>query len=175
MSGLCNQVFYNAMDGCWYEIKINSNYNPQQPRDDRGRWTTGKNNQMRYYVDDVFGRAYSKYSHRPEEAIKKLMEEKQGFVPAAIYREEIGDIDFVYGDPDIDTGYGLAHIANKHGKDVLALVPNIIRTGNIDDRHRKFGRLYIISGQYKSIIRLDWNNEERNWLASAFLEEKKKP
>ncbi len=162
-------VFDGASDE-WEESK--------HPRDEDGKFGNGKgkikkeNKEMRYVVDDVFGKAYSEYSGNPEQAIEKLMKEKNGFVPAAITREGIGTIDFVYGDPDTERGYGLAHIANKHGEDVLKLVPDIIRKGKIDDKHRKFGRLYVVSEQYKSIIRLDWNSEERNWLASAFLEEK---
>ena len=46
------------------------------------------------------------------------MSEKAGYVPAAMHKEGIGDIDFVYGKGGT-TGYGLAHVLEKHGEEVL--------------------------------------------------------
>lgn len=36
--GLAPQTFYNHQDGGWYRVS-NDGYNPDQPRDDNGRWT----------------------------------------------------------------------------------------------------------------------------------------
>lgn len=46
------------------------------------------------------------------------MSEKTGYVPAAMHKDGIGDIDFVYGKGGT-TGYGLAHVLEKHGEEVL--------------------------------------------------------
>lgn len=121
-------------------------------------------------LKDVFGESFDDFSGKPEEAIEKLITEKRGFVPSAIFRDGVGDIDFVYGEKGA-TGYGLAHIIEKHGEKVLKEIPSIIKDGLIDKRHEKFGRIYITSDDKKSVIRLDWNGTKRNWLATAFIEE----
>lgn len=41
------------------------------------------------------------------------MSEKAGYVPTAMHKEGIGDIDLVYGKG------GLAHVLEKHGEEVL--------------------------------------------------------
>ena len=60
----------------------------------------------------VWGIAFTKQSGKPKEAIDKLLEQKQGFVPKAVNKKGIGDIDFVWGEQDYNTGkgYGLEHI-----------------------------------------------------------------
>lgn len=63
----------------------------------------------------VFEKEFKGYSGA--KAIEKLLLEKQGFVQGAFSRNDIGDIDVVYGevtDPKTHKGYGLAHIFDKH-------------------------------------------------------------
>ena len=122
---------------------------------------------------NIFGKSFEEYSGNPEQAIKHLMQVKTGYVPNAIYRQGVGDIDFVYGEDGI-TGYGLAHIVEKHGVKILDEIPNIIKNGILDSRHEELGRMYIFSKNKKLVIRLDWNKEKRNWLTTAFeiVEEK---
>lgn len=122
---------------------------------------------------DVFGEAYPEYAGRPKEAIEKLLWEKKGHVPAAIHKDGIGDIDFVWGE-DGPQGYGLAHIIERRtleghdGIEFVQSIPKIIENGDVDYRHQKLGRLYVTSKDKKVAIRLDWNGTERNWLATAF-------
>ena len=69
-------------------------------------------------LDDVldkrkdWGIPFRKQSGKPKEAIEKLLEQKQGFVPKATSKEGVGDIDFVWGKQDYETGqgYGFEHI-----------------------------------------------------------------
>ena len=56
-----------------------------------------------------WGIAFTKQSGKPAEAIDKLLEQKQGFVPKATNKEGIGDIDFVWG----DSGKGLRHVIER--------------------------------------------------------------
>ena len=53
-----------------------------------------------------WGIAYRKQSGKPEEAVDKLLQEKQGFVPKAFNKDGIGDVDLVWG----------KHSAPKEGK-----------------------------------------------------------
>lgn len=124
-------------------------------------------------LQDVFGEAYKQYSGKPKEAIEKLLGEQKGHVPAAINKEGVGDIDFVWGEPG-PQGYGLAHIIERRnkegfdGEDFVRSLPDIIKDGKVDYKHQKLGRLYITSKDKNVVIRLDWNGIERNWLATAF-------
>lgn len=60
-----------------------------------------------------FGENYPQFYHKPHEAIKHLLETKSGQVQGAFYRDELGDIDLVWGNEKI----GLQKIVDKHLKD----------------------------------------------------------
>lgn len=117
--------------------------------------------------EEFFGEAFSVYSGKPEEAITKLMKEKRGHVPAAISKEGIGDIDFVYGKGG-ENGYGLAHIAEKHGEEILKELPQLIKNGTVDDTQKDIGVSFIISQDKKIIISLNYSGKARNWLLSSY-------
>ncbi|EJB37189.1 hypothetical protein HPNQ4161_0968 [Helicobacter pylori NQ4161] len=59
-----------------------------------------------------FGTNYPEFALKPKEALEKLLEEKNGQVAGAAYREDLGGIDFVWGTPKTkdSVGYGLAHV-----------------------------------------------------------------
>ncbi len=152
-------------ENAWEESK--------HPRDKEGKFGSGEGETEKAdtSASSVFGESFSEFSGKPEKAIEKLMSEKTGYVPAAMHKEGIGYITFVYGESG-DRGFGLAHIAEKHGKEILNEIPEIIKNGDIDDRHKRLGRLYVVSQDKKVVIRLDWDKEEVNWLATAFIETK---
>ncbi|GAA8308648.1 hypothetical protein HpKG86_14700 [Helicobacter pylori] len=59
-----------------------------------------------------FGTNYPEFALKPKEALEKLLQEKNGQVAGAAFRDDLGGIDFVWGTPktkDSD-GYGLAYI-----------------------------------------------------------------
>ncbi|RKV02500.1 DUF3519 domain-containing protein [Helicobacter pylori] len=65
-----------------------------------------------------FGTNYPEFALKPKEALDKLLQEKNGQVAGAAYREDLGGIDFVWGTPKTkdSNGYGLAHILEKREK-----------------------------------------------------------
>ncbi|WRG74545.1 DUF3519 domain-containing protein [Helicobacter pylori] len=65
-----------------------------------------------------FGTNYLEFALKPKEALEKLLQEKNGQVAGAAYREDLGGIDFVWGTPKTkeSNGYGLAHILEKREK-----------------------------------------------------------
>ncbi|GAA8542262.1 hypothetical protein oki116_05940 [Helicobacter pylori] len=65
-----------------------------------------------------FGTNYPEFALKPNEALEKLLQEKNGQVAGAAYREDLGGIDFVWGTPKTkdSNGYGLAHILEKREK-----------------------------------------------------------
>ncbi|GAA7197841.1 hypothetical protein HpCK18_14240 [Helicobacter pylori] len=53
-----------------------------------------------------FGTNYPEFALKSKEALEKLLQEKNGQVAGAAYREDLGGIDFVWSNKD----YGLEHI-----------------------------------------------------------------
>ncbi|WP_195154954.1 putative barnase/colicin E5 family endoribonuclease [Helicobacter pylori] len=95
-----------------------------------------------------FGKNYPEFALKPKEALEKLLQEKNGQVAGAAYRDDLGGIDFVWGTPKTkdSNGYGLAHILEKREKqyqklgltteqakertnELLKEIPNILQKG----------------------------------------------
>ncbi|EMH64148.1 hypothetical protein HMPREF1448_00524, partial [Helicobacter pylori HP260AFi] len=89
-----------------------------------------------------FGKNYPEFALKPKEALEKLLQERNGQVAGAAYREDLGGIDFVWGNKD----YGLEHILEKRKKqykrlgltpeqakertnELIKEIPNIIQKG----------------------------------------------
>ncbi|WP_120942130.1 DUF3519 domain-containing protein, partial [Helicobacter pylori] len=64
-----------------------------------------------------FGTNYPEFALKPKEALEKLLQEKNGQVAGAAFRDDLGGIDFVWGNKD----YGLAHILEKREKQYIRL------------------------------------------------------
>lgn len=117
-----------------------------------------------------WGKAYAEYSGKPNEAIEKLLKEKGGFVPNAIKKEGIGEIDLIYGNKK----YGIAHIIkrrNEDGLDGVAFVktlPEIIKNGKVLKDPKNKGRMLIVDGNKEVSIALTFSNKSRNWILSAY-------
>ncbi|WP_163498811.1 hypothetical protein [Helicobacter suis] len=66
----------------------------------------------------AFGTNFEEFYHDPKGAIAKLLESKEGQVAGAFYREDLGDIDLVWGEIRDQKGnlqgYGLSKIVEKH-------------------------------------------------------------
>lgn len=147
-------------------IATNNDFNESEhPRDEEGKFTNGSSE---------FGNEYKEYSNKPEKAIEHLLKEKKGFVPAAMHKEGIGDIDFIYGKTG-KGGYGLAHIIEqreKQGIDGIKLIkqiPEIIKSGTVISKDKHNDRKYIVSKDKEVAIRLDYNGKKRNWIVSAYI------
>ncbi|WP_100978394.1 DUF3519 domain-containing protein, partial [Helicobacter pylori] len=67
-----------------------------------------------------FGTNYPEFALKPKEALEKLLQEKNGQVAGAAFRDDLGGIDFVWGKDGRD-GYGLAHILEKREKQYTRL------------------------------------------------------
>ena len=122
-------------------------------------------------IPEEWGKSFSEYSGKPEKAIEKLISEKSGYVPRAIHKEGIGDIDFVYGKGG-ETGYGLAHIAEKHGEEILKEIPSLIENGTVDNTQKNLGRSFIYSEDKKIVISFTLFNKKRTWLLTAYTLDK---
>ena len=123
-----------------------------------------------------FGTAYSEFSGKPDEAISKLLLEKNGYVPSAIYKENLGNIDFVWGKTGKD-GFGLAHILERRRKtgldEILFIkgIPELIKNGKLT-KSKHQDRVYIISNKKETaVIRLDYDGKKVTWLVTAYIKD----
>ncbi len=128
-----------------------------------------------------WGIAFTKQSGKPAEAIEKLLEQKQGFVPKATKKRGIGDIDFVYGKQDYNTGqgYGIEHIIdgrtrkNKiEGESFVKKIPNTINKGVLTKDELHPSNIYIEDVNNKIAIPTDWHGKKRNWVLTAYPQNK---
>jgi hypothetical protein len=140
-------------------------------------------------IQSNLGKAYTEYSGKPHEAIDKLLKEKQGYVPAAMYKESIGDISFVWGKALSDNrGYGLEHIIRKRtkidgqdGEAFVRKIPEIIEKGKIiddenkiwKDKNRKEIRYILEYSGEKIIISDNFNGQKHNWVISGYDKDRK--
>ena len=122
-----------------------------------------------------FGDAYTEYTGKPEEAIDKLLAEKSGYVPAAISKEGVGDIDFVWGKTG-NSGYGLAHIIERRsaqgvdGEAFVRNIPNLIQNGEVL-RGSSTDRVLISDTKETAVVRLDYDGEKATWLVTAYIKD----
>lgn len=111
-----------------------------------------------------------------KKAIEKVIETHED-VENAMYREDVGDIDFVWGeegtaDKSYENGFGLAKIVKKHGVEDANKIPQVIATGKVVKRSAN--RMFIDSEDMRVVIRFDWNGEKRNWLLTGYTKDEKK-
>ncbi|RKU91576.1 putative barnase/colicin E5 family endoribonuclease, partial [Helicobacter pylori] len=123
-----------------------------------------------------FGKNYPEFALKPKEALEKLLQERNGQVAGAAFREDLGGIDFVWGKDGKD-GYGLAHILEKREKqytrlglnteqikertdELLKSIPEVIESGALfkDD----LGRVSVELNNIRVGLKNTWDNNNLN-------------
>ncbi|MBQ3671599.1 MAG: hypothetical protein II921_09025 [Treponema sp.] len=121
-------------------------------------------------ADDGLGPNYAQYHGMEQDAIYHLLEERKGQVKGAFFRYDIGEIDVVWGevlDSKKHTGYGLAHIIDKHGKEAVDKIGFIIKNGTLRKGSAK-NRVKIVSSKKELILATAWNGAKRNIIITSF-------
>ncbi|WP_240443740.1 DUF3519 domain-containing protein [Helicobacter pylori] len=123
-----------------------------------------------------FGKNYAGFVLKPKEALEKLLQEKDGQVAGAAFKDDLGWIDFVWGKDGKD-GYGLAHILEKREKqytrlglnaeqikerteELLKSIPEVIENGTLfkDD----LGRVSVELNNIRVGLKNTWDNNNLN-------------
>ncbi|WP_267893001.1 putative barnase/colicin E5 family endoribonuclease, partial [Helicobacter trogontum] len=145
-----------------------------------------------------FGTNYTEFIGDGKGAIQKLLEERQGQVAGAFYKEELeklsgnGDIDLVWGevtDAINHKGYGLAHILDKRKAEfiekgfsnteaehktleLIKKIPSVIDNGQIVDL--KNGKIRIVTEDYTIGMKNEWHDNPTNpYILTTFENNKK--
>lgn len=107
---------------------------------------------------------------RGERAVRQVLNSKRN-VLNAMYRKEIGGIDFLYGKEGDSAkkfagGYGIAHILAKHGQQAVDMIPTVIARGKMSQKY--MDRVYFSMDDYMATVRLDFDGQKRTWLVTNF-------
>lgn len=116
-----------------------------------------------------FGTNYAEFYHNGIYAIQKVMQEKQGQVSGAFYREDLGDITITWGevtDANKHKGYGLAHIVDKHPDMNMNLIAEIVEKGKLNIQNDVRARLEY--GDYVVGLSREFKGEKVNFIITAF-------
>ncbi|WP_415751618.1 DUF3519 domain-containing protein [Helicobacter pylori] len=132
-----------------------------------------------------FGTNYPEFALKPKEALEKLLQERNGQVAGAAYREDLGGIDFVWGTPKTkdSVGYGLAHVlerreqqaladglseaeAKEYALNIVKSIPEVLEKGSKRTDH--LGRVFVDYGNKR--VGLNKNNKdlENHWVISSY-------
>ncbi len=134
-----------------------------------------------------FGKNYPEFALKPKEALEKLLQEKNGQVAGAAYRDDLGGIDFVWGAPKTkdSVGYGLAHIierreqqaiakglneaeAKEYALNIVKSIPEVLEKGSKGTDHLR--RVFVDYGNIRVGLNNTWNNKdlENHWVISSY-------
>ncbi|WP_336540096.1 LPD23 domain-containing protein, partial [Campylobacter lanienae] len=131
-----------------------------------------------------FGTNYAEFYHDGENTIKKLLTERQGQVAGAFKREELGDIDLVWGEFEVVKGeikgHGLSKIEAKHLNDfeifkgdtpqekLINGISEIIEKGEIKPRSGQNGVNIEYNGFIIGINKGFNGAGDNKWVVTAF-------
>ncbi|QQW87247.1 DUF3519 domain-containing protein [Helicobacter pylori] len=134
-----------------------------------------------------FGKNYPEFALKPKEALEKLLQEKNGQVAGAAYRDDLGGIDLVWGKPKTkdSNGYGLAHIlerreqqalsdglgeaeAKEYALNIVKSIPEVLEKGSKGTDH--LGRVFVDYGNKRVGLNNTWDNKdlENHWVISSY-------
>ena len=174
-----NEIFNQWMDTCVMDKK---DANGMEHNPETGQFTGNGGGSESNKDDDIesekteYGEAFTQFKGKPKQAIEHLLKVRRGYVPGAFHRDDIGDIDLVWG----NRNYGLKHIElrrNKTNQDFNKLMeelPDIIEHGTmIDDKWDENMRV-IVDETKKVLIKLTWDDEKvenknRNWVFTGYF------
>ena len=123
-------------------------------------------------LDPAWFPKYTKFKGKPKEAIKYLLKVQKGDCLEALYREDIGYIDIVWGENDKNNkGFGLKHIVEKHGKEIEQLgfkvedfIPIIVQYGELK-KSQKEEKILLEGNKFRVVLYVD---TKKKFVLSAF-------
>jgi hypothetical protein len=128
------------------------------------------------YQEGPFGPIYPQFERKPKKAIKHLLKVQKGECTKALFREDIGYIDIVWGEnePETNRGFGLKHIYEKHRNSIKALgfeiedfIPIVVQFGELS--LTKTGEEYLLESNYfRVVIERKAFGFDKQWILTAF-------
>jgi len=134
------------------------------------------------YQTGRFGTIFPQFQDKPKEAIRFLMKRCEGECIKALYRQDIGYIDIIWGENDQNNkGYGLKHIVEKHGSNIEELgfkvedfIPIVVQFGEFNETVSDAGKKVFESRMFRFVIATNFEGRRKQWLLTSF-DLRKKP
>jgi tryptophan 2,3-dioxygenase len=114
---------------------------------------------MRKIGNGEFGIIYE--GLKGAKAVRFLLRKKTGEIVGAFHHREIGEIDIFWGNEDI----GLKKILQKH-PEVINKMQKILNESKVVSK--TFNRIKLESLDHKTVVRLDWNGQQKTWLLTMY-------
>lgn len=118
-------------------------------------------------IKALLGKEYTGY--KGQAAIDKLLEEKQGHIKAAFHRDDIGDIDLIWGNEDL----GLQHIVKRRNEqgintdEFLRGLADTIENGQFK-KYTKRNDIEIKLKRQIAVIALTYHKNRLTYLLTAY-------
>ena len=119
-----------------------------------------------------FGPVFGNLAGDADNAVAHLLRMKNGEVPGALSHPQIGEpIDLTWGVPGTGhgDGSGIAKLEAFH-PEVLPDLQGVLNSMPVSQRGSN--RIRLESPDHRGVVRLDWENNPKHWLLSAFEKEK---
>ena len=121
---------------------------------------------------ELLGEEFKGY--KGQDAINKLMKEKRGHIKGAFHREDIGDIDLLWGNNNV----GLQHIIIRredekegHVEEILSHLAVATEKGNFKKRNERGNFEFVYkenASHYRIIIAPEYHKNKITYVLSAF-------
>ena len=163
--------------------------NPDQPRDENGRWGAGggggddKATPAGTVGDTWLPKSRAENVAHGAAAMKTVIEGKTD-VENAMWREDVGHISFLWGQPgqgkDFSGGYGVSHIIAKHGsrsqpgENLAQSLVHTLDRGTVDfkfDNPQRI-RIEVRDRRYTVVLNSDPERGGNSWLVTGFVDRK---
>ena len=111
-----------------------------------------------------------------------MLKNKSGDLLGVFHRDDVGDIDLVWGDRKKNSG--LDHIIEKHierlkdfssAEEAIQVIEDVINNGQIDEKKSKWDKITIKYGDFTVVLRKNVRDENgniidsnKNWVVTAF-------
>lgn len=120
-----------------------------------------------------FGPIYRQFKKKPKDAIQFLKEKKTGECVDALYRDDIGYVDIVWGVGG-KSGYGLCHIIEEHedefkqlGFNIEDFVPMVFTFGFYTENQQE-NKIKLRGESFMLIVKTKWNDKNKRFILTAF-------
>ncbi len=160
----------------------------KHPRDESGKFTNGGAKEYRQNtpyeeitkeeihtpnIDEVFGDEFKGY--KGQAAVDKLLTEKRGHIKGAFHRDDVGDIDLIWGNDFM----GLQHIIkNRESQGVNAMeflsnIAEVVEKGEYKGKNQNNTFEFWYKGKM-AIISPEYHGKKVTFLLTAFKRQKNK-
>ena len=124
-------------------------------------------------IETLLGKEYK--GVKGQAAVDKLLKEKQGHVKGAFHRDDMGDIDLVWGNDDC----GLQHILKRRGEqgidtdEFMQNLSEVVEKGNFRKKNARGNFEFMHEGKI-AVISPELNGNKITFLLTAFKTHSKK-